>query len=102
MEAQKPMVVVSGTSRPITIAVTYLTQESLSADFSGGLRSSAMTIQHTSLEVLYLPVEIQLTLPDSTLVSCKGQTVARTSKGTAIALELDSKQRKTLALAAGA
>jgi hypothetical protein len=95
-------VVVDGSSRPITISVAYLTQASLSADLSNGLRSSAMTVQHTALEALYLPVEIQFTLPDGTLMSCKAQTVARTTGGTALALELDSKQRKKLAAAAGA
>ena len=88
--------------QPIQIVVTFPSVESLASEYASSLRSSAMTVQHPALEVLYLPVSITFELPDSQTVSCMGQTVARTSNGTAIALELDGKQRKLLADMAGA
>ena len=77
--------------------MVYLNQDGLNSDYFGGLKSSAMTIQDPALEELYLPVEIHFTLPGGETLNCKAQTVARTSIGTALALELDGKQRKVLA-----
>ena len=93
---------VIGGQKPVLITVSYPSQDGLKSDYFDGLKSSAMTIQDPALEELYLPVEIQFTLPDGQTLNCKGQTVARTSKGTAMALELDGKQRKILADSVGA
>ena len=92
----RPIFQVDGTKQPLSITVTYVSQKSLTADHTAGLKSSVITILHAALETLYLPVQLHFALPDGSSFTCMGQTVARTSKGTAIALELDTKQRKTL------
>ena len=99
--ATGPTIEVQSHQQPIEISVTFSTAEALAAEYQSSLRSSAMTVQHPALEMLYLPVAITLTLPDNQALTCMGQTVARTSQGTAIALELDGKQRKILADMAG-
>ena len=101
-EAAKPLIVVDDSNRPVTISVTYLSVESFKNDYTSNLRNSALTTQHAALEMLYIPVEVTFALPDGQKLVCMAQTVARTSNGTAVALELDGKQRKILAEIAGA
>jgi hypothetical protein len=87
---------VDGSQRPVVVTVAYLNLEAFRDDYTSGLRASAMTVQHKALETLYLPVQVRFTFPDGDALDCMGQTVARTTQGTAIALELDASQRKTL------
>jgi len=93
---EKPLIVVDSSQNPVAITVAYLSQSALAAGLDAGLSASAMTVQHSALEILYLPVQIQFSLPSGKTLTCQGQTVARTSRGTALALALDPTQHKAL------
>lgn len=97
----RPIVVVQSTLTPIEITVTFVSQASLDEVYAQGLKASSLIVNDPGLDQLYLPVQVHLRLHDGHQLVCKGQTVLQTGQGMAIALELDSGQRASLAAKVG-
>jgi hypothetical protein len=92
-----PIVAVQLNLTPIEITITFVSQASLVETYARGLKVSSLIVNEPGLEQLYLPVQVQLKFHDGRQLVCMGQTVLQTGQGMAIALELDSGQRASLA-----
>ena len=90
------MVVVDANAHPIAITIIYLSHESFVQDYQKTLHTSAITVEHASLNQLYHPVRVRLQFADGDVMDMMGQMVSQLPDGMAIALEVNSDQREQL------